>query len=86
MPYTAKIVISDVDGTITKSDVIGQIMPLIGRDWTHEGVANLLNSIENNGYTIVYLTARAMSVSNITKGFLEGVDQAGVKLPDGPLM
>ncbi|CAF2155838.1 unnamed protein product [Brassica napus] len=29
--WDTKIVISDVDGTITKSDVLGQFMPLVGR-------------------------------------------------------
>ena len=28
-----KIVISDVDGTITRSDVLGHVLPLVGRDW-----------------------------------------------------
>lgn len=28
----SKIVISDVDGTITKSDVLGQILPIVGKD------------------------------------------------------
>jgi len=61
-------------------------MPLIGRDWSHEGVVSLLNSIKKNGYYIIYLTARAMSMSHMTKGYLESVNQGGVKLPDGPLM
>ena len=28
--HTDKIVISDIDGTITKSDVLGHILPVIG--------------------------------------------------------
>ncbi|KAH9326366.1 hypothetical protein KI387_006544 [Taxus chinensis] len=39
--WNTRIVISDVDGTITKSDVLGQVMPLVGKDWTQTGVARL---------------------------------------------
>ena len=54
-----KIVISDVDGTITRSDVMGQVMPLLGAgDWSQEGVVDLYNKIQNNGYKMVYLSSR----------------------------
>ena len=29
--HTDKLVISDIDGTITKSDVLGHILPVIGK-------------------------------------------------------
>ncbi|KAF6064976.1 LNS2 (Lipin/Ned1/Smp2) family protein [Candida albicans] len=35
---TTPIVISDIDGTITKSDALGHVLNLIGRDWTHPGL------------------------------------------------
>ena len=41
-----QVVVSDVDGTITKSDILGHIMYYVGRDWTHLGVANLYTSIK----------------------------------------
>jgi hypothetical protein len=56
----AKVVISDIDGTITKSDFLGNVMPLVGRDWSHEGVAGLFASIASNGYQFMYLTSRAI--------------------------
>ncbi|XP_037662259.1 phosphatidate phosphatase LPIN2 isoform X3 [Choloepus didactylus] len=40
-----KIIISDIDGTITKSDALGQILPQLGKDWTHQGIAKLYHSI-----------------------------------------
>ena len=86
IPSDAKIIISDVDGTITKSDVIGQIMPLIGGDWSHEGIVDFFKSLVANGYYMIYLTARAMSMSVQTKGYLESVKQGDSMLPDGPLM
>ena len=53
-----KVVISDIDGTITKSDVLGHILPVIGRDWAQSGVAQLFSKIRANGYHIMYLSAR----------------------------
>lgn len=73
--HDEKIVISDVDGTITKSDVLGQIMPMLGKDWTHDGVSKLFNQIHDNGYKIIYLTARALCQSDITKDYLVKVNQ-----------
>ena len=70
-----KIVISDVDGTITKSDVFGQLMPILGTDWTHAGVAQLYQNIVKNGYEIIYLTARGIGQSDQTKGFIYTMQQ-----------
>ncbi len=36
--YNDKIVVSDIDGTITRSDVAGQVLPFLGMDWTQNGV------------------------------------------------
>ncbi|XP_020274290.1 phosphatidate phosphatase PAH2-like isoform X2 [Asparagus officinalis] len=44
--WNTRIVISDVDGTITKSDVLGQFMPLVGKDWSQTGVAHLFSAIK----------------------------------------
>ena len=48
--YRTKVVISDVDGTITRSDVMGHVMPRFGNDWSHEGIADLFTKISANGY------------------------------------
>ncbi|KAG1334639.1 phosphatidate phosphatase PAH2 [Cocos nucifera] len=47
--WNTRIVISDVDGTITKSDVLGQFMPLVGVDWSQTGVAHLFSAIKDGG-------------------------------------
>ncbi|CAD2220029.1 lipin [Angomonas deanei] len=67
-----KIIISDVDGTITKSDMWGHWYIGVGRgnDWTHPGVASLYRKIVRNGYKIVYLTARSVTQINATKDYL----------------
>ena len=57
---TDNIVISDIDGTITKSDVMGNIFPAIGKDWSQKGVTHLYQRIHNNGYKILYLSSRAI--------------------------
>ncbi len=80
-----KIVVSDIDGTITKSDVLGHVMPIIGRDWAQSGVASLFTKIVANNYRIVYLSARAIGQASITKDYLATVKQGDVNLPDGPL-
>ncbi|XP_074068073.1 phosphatidate phosphatase LPIN3 isoform X2 [Macrotis lagotis] len=40
-----KVVISDIDGTITKSDALGHILPQLGKDWTHHGIIKLYHKI-----------------------------------------
>lgn len=37
-----KIVISDIDGTITKSDVLGHVFAVIGKDWTHSVSSHMI--------------------------------------------
>lgn len=84
--WTDRIVISDIDGTITKSDVFGQILPQFGNQWAQAGVAQLYNRIANNGYQILYLSARAIGQASSTKGYLRYVKQDEFSLPDGPLL
>ncbi|XVE76295.1 hypothetical protein DITRI_Ditri12bG0160600 [Diplodiscus trichospermus] len=84
--WNAKIVISDVDGTITKSDVLGQFMPLVGRDWTQSGVAKLFSAIKENGYQLLFLSARAIVQAYLTRSFLLNLKQDGKALPNGPVV
>ena len=82
----SKIVISDIDGTITKSDVLGQVLPIIGKDWSHNGITDLFTNIANNGYKILYLTARAICQSELTRDYLETLFQEKQGLPPGPII
>nr|XP_040023828.1 phosphatidate phosphatase LPIN2-like isoform X1 [Gasterosteus aculeatus aculeatus]XP_040023829.1 phosphatidate phosphatase LPIN2-like isoform X1 [Gasterosteus aculeatus aculeatus]XP_040023830.1 phosphatidate phosphatase LPIN2-like isoform X1 [Gasterosteus aculeatus aculeatus] len=81
-----KVIISDIDGTITKSDVFGQILPQLGKDWTHQGVAKLYHSVHENGYKFLYCSARAIGMADMTRGYLHRVNDRGTLLPQGPLM
>ncbi|KAL3106206.1 hypothetical protein niasHT_016893 [Heterodera trifolii] len=81
-----KLVISDIDGTITKSDVLGHVIPAIGGTWAHSGVAELYTGIKKNGYQMVYLSSRAIGQSHYTKTYLQNFAQGSRTLPDGPVL
>uniref|UniRef100_A0A8C5K5D5 phosphatidate phosphatase n=1 Tax=Jaculus jaculus TaxID=51337 RepID=A0A8C5K5D5_JACJA len=81
-----KVVISDIDGTITKSDALGHILPQLGKDWTHQGIASLYHKIHLNGYKFLYCSARAIGMADITKGYLQWVSEQGCGLPKGPIL
>ena len=83
---TEKLIISDIDGTITKSDVLGYIFPVFGKDWSHEGVTDLFTKLYKNGYKIIYLTARAIGQSSMTKNYLNNLIQEKKALPPGPML
>lgn len=81
-----QIVISDIDGTITKSDALGHVFTMIGKDWTHMGIAKLYTDIANNGYHFLYLTSRAIGQADYTRDYLKKVVQDKYQLPDGPVI
>ena len=84
--HDVPIVISDIDGTITKSDVLGHAFTFIGRDWTHSGVAKLYTDISANGYNFLYLTSRSVGQADTTRHYLDGVVQDSYRLPKGPVI
>lgn len=119
--HTDLVVISDIDGTITKcvspsvlsppshrlnlggkncffllffvflfpharSDGLGHVFAMIGRDWTHVGVAKLYTDICRNGYKIMYLTSRAIGQADSTRDYLKGIKQNNYQLPEGPVI
>ena len=59
---------------------------MIGRDWTHIGVAKLYTDIVANGYNILYLTSRSVGQADTTRAYLHGVSQEGYRLPRGPVI
>lgn len=57
-------------------------MPIVGRDWSHDGVAELFTKIKKAGYLILYLTARAIGQADATRDYLFGLTQQQTnKLP-----
>lgn len=59
---------------------------MIGRDWTHAGVAKLYTDIANNGYHMLYLTSRSVGQADATRAYLKGIEQSRYRLPDGPVI
>ena len=82
--HETPVVISDIDGTITKSDALGHVLNMIGRDWTHTGVAKLYSDIAANGYNIMYLTSRSVGQADTTRAYLANIVQDGYRMPAGP--
>jgi phosphatidate phosphatase PAH1 len=70
---TDKVIICDIDGTITRSDAAGHVL-YWARKWnipvlssigfTHPHVVQLLNGISQQNYKIMYLTARNIGYAN----------------------
>ncbi|XP_055666430.1 phosphatidate phosphatase LPIN1 isoform X2 [Falco peregrinus] len=81
-----KVVISDIDGTITRSDTLGHILPTLGKDWTHQGIAKLYHKVSQNGYKFLYCSARAIGMADMTRGYLHWVNERGTVLPQGPVL
>ena len=69
-----------------RSDALGHVFTMIGRDWTHSGVAKLYTDIASNGYRFMYLTSRAVGQADTTREYLRGIQQGGYALPDGPVI
>ncbi|XP_051835253.1 phosphatidate phosphatase LPIN3 isoform X2 [Antechinus flavipes] len=81
-----KVVVSDIDGTITRSDALGHILPQLGKDWTHRGIIKLYHKIHLNGYKFLYCSARSIGMADLTKGYLKWVHEHDCGLPKGPLL
>lgn len=84
-PQSSKIVISDIDGTLTKSDLMGHVHQMFGSDYTRGGVVYFFQRLEEKGYKILYLTARSLGQIDTTRDYLMQIRQEGSTLPDGPL-
>jgi phosphatidate phosphatase LPIN len=83
-----KIIISDVDGTVTTGEIKGVLSDLIFRKVPcHEGVCEFYRRLIKNGYKILYLTARSYRFYRWTKDFLGNrIKDYPDGLPDGPLL
>jgi phosphatidate phosphatase LPIN len=86
-PNTAAIAAIDFWMCLTgRSDVVGHIYTMIGRDWTHQGVAKLFTDITNNGYNLLYLTSRSVGQADTTRGYLKSIVQEKYTIPEGPVI
>jgi phosphatidate phosphatase LPIN len=81
-------VVSDIDGTITKSSVRGQIYSMFGREpstFSHEHIVDLFQNIERMGYRLLYLSARSIYQSGQTRNLIDNLSQNNKSMPRGPL-
>ena len=85
-----RLVFTDVDGTITTSDVKGFIGGTFGFDSHHQGAVALFEKVDKNGYTMIYLSARPMGAFNEdTRQYLFETlrpNDNGFYLPIAPLL
>ena len=65
-----KFVLTDIDGTITETDIKGHVFPMFGFTAHHDNVVELFHKIGRNGYQMVYLTARSMAHDVDTRSYL----------------
>jgi phosphatidate phosphatase PAH1 len=83
-----RVVVSDIDGTMTRSDVIGYIdtVQLRKYDYTHAGICRLYSHLAaTHEVRFVYLTSRPISMLEPTRAYIEGCRQQGQALPPGPI-
>lgn len=84
-----KLIISDIDGTITRSDMRGHIFNAIGRDWSQVGVTKIYTELRKRGYHFLYLTSRSIEAAQGTREYIRSLRQVvdGVEyaLPMGPV-
>ena len=78
---------TDIDGTITESDIKGHVFPIFGFSAHHDHVVEMFHKIGDNGYNVVYLTARSIASDIDTREYLfeDLQDQNGYSLPKGPV-
>ena len=83
----SRFVMTDIDGTITESDIKGHVFPIFGFAADHDFVVELYDKVGQNGYNMVYLTARSMSNDISTRSYLfqDLKDKNGFSLPIGPV-
>lgn len=83
-----QLVIMDIDGTITKSDITGYIQTVyMGMfSYIHDGIVPFLNSLKDAyKYAFIYLTARPLIHQKETRQLLQGIKDGAFTMPDGPL-
>lgn len=82
------VVVVDLDGTLTISDVEGHIRTLrLGQyDFLHKGACDFFAKLHELDLRIVYLTARPIDWATASRIHLENATQHAHSLPPGPLI
>ena len=95
-----RLIFTDIDGTITRSDVKGFLggslenyLPSVkglrfSSDVHHDNVVKFFHRVANNGYIVIYLTARPIDFDSQTRKYLFNSLQnrdGGYSLPESAL-
>ena len=87
--YQDRVVVSDIDGTITKSNAQGVVDTILTETYKHchDGICQLLSSLKQKPNTqILYVTSRPIGLATHTRKFLANLEQGSARLPEGPLL
>jgi len=63
-------VVSDVDGTLTRSDISGLVNNVFGDDYLHDGYSELIQKAHEHGFKIVWLTMRSLPLYQFSKKYI----------------
>jgi hypothetical protein len=82
-----RILVFDIDGTITKSNVRGlwDTVLVDTYDHVHPDIARFLHDVTTAKHHVIYLTSRPMSLLTKTRKFLKTFEQRSITLPIGPI-
>ena len=86
--YSDSIVVSDIDGTITRTNVQGVMGTIVTENYDqvcHDGICNMLSRLSSTS-RVMYVTSRPIALVNHTRRFLSSLKQGNATLPDGPLL
>ena len=59
-PKQSRVVVFDVDGTVTLNDLVGQLGNVLNVSFVHKGVCELLCQLDARGYQLLFLTSRTL--------------------------
>ena len=87
--YQDSVVVSDIDGTVTKSNAKGSFGTIVTKQYgkvCHDGICHLLTTLSKHKSSkstssstirVVYVTSRPISLANQTRQLLSGLKQQG---------
>lgn len=90
-PTSAKIVIAEIDGAVSRIASSGMFSNLLAskekeRSGLHHGALEFYSKLARNGYRIVYLTCRGLSQAELMHTMLRPNSEKGPALPNGPVL
>lgn len=91
-PISAKIVIVEIDGAVSRIAAPGMFSALLSSKETkhraalHHGALEFYAKLARNGYRVVYLTGRGLSQAELIHSLFRPSSATGLTLPNGPVL